>query len=184
MSIKLSQDELALLQRFVRPYKPTQRQKAQTLLGLAAGESPETIAMRIGIPKDVVTDLAIRFEAAGLAGVGLEDSSEIIITLVRAGVGARKYRLAVGSTLDELLHRARTSKAGHSILVDGVSVEGSPILEHGAIVVIAPAPSNAASSEPRPASVPSLRDDAIFEEYLDILKERRRSRSREEESPG
>jgi hypothetical protein len=70
MSIKLSQDEFASLQRFVRRYKPTQRQKAQALLSLAAGESPEVVAMRGGISKDVVTELATRFAETGPAGCG------------------------------------------------------------------------------------------------------------------
>src|SRR3954463_835673 len=90
ISIKLSRDELASLQRFVRPYKPTQRQKAQVLLGLAAGETPETVAMRVGISKDAVTELAARFAETGLAGVGLGKKPKVNVTLVRSGVGARK----------------------------------------------------------------------------------------------
>jgi hypothetical protein len=184
MLIKLSQDEHASLQRFIRLYKPTQRQKAQVLLGLAAGDSLEIVAMRVGITKDVVTELVARFAETGLAGVGLGEKPEVNVTLVRAGVGARKYRLPEGSTLDDLLVRAKATTKGQSVLVDGVIPETSLALHNGAIVVIAPAPRNAVGGEPPPTSVPSLRDDAIFEEYRDILKARRRSRAREEGSGG
>jgi hypothetical protein len=48
-----------------------------------------------------------------------------------------------------------------------------------ATVIIAPPPTNAASGEPHHTAMPSLQDDAIFEEYRDILSARRRSRAPE-----
>ncbi len=182
MAIELSQDERACLEQFVRPYKPTKRQKAQALLALAGGESPETVAMRVGISKESVSELATQFAERGLAGIGLAKKPEVVVTLIRAGVGARKYRLPEGSTLEELISRSGAATARQTVSVDGIIPEKPLPLQNGAVVVIAPAPGNAAGGEhPHPA-VPSLRDDDLFEQYRDILKARRKSRAREEGS--
>jgi hypothetical protein len=173
MAINLSPDERASLKQLVRPHKPTKRQKAQALLGLAAGESAEAVAMRVGVPTEVVTELAVQFAERGLAGVGLAKRPEVVVTLIRAGVGAQKYRLPKGSTLDDLLDRSGASIEEQSVLIDEVVPERSLILKDGATVIIAPPPRNAASGEPLQTAVPSLQDDASFEEYRDILKGRR-----------
>jgi hypothetical protein len=102
------------------------------------------------------------------------------VTLIRAGVRGRKYRLPKGSTLDDLLDRAGASIKEQPVPVDEVVPERSPVLRDGATVIIAPPPENAASGEPFHTAVPSLQDDAIFEEYRDILKARRRSCAPEE----
>jgi hypothetical protein len=182
MTIKLSQDERASLEQFVRPYKPTKRQKAQALLGLAAGESPETVAMRVGISKDFVTELATRFAERGLAGVGLGKKPEVVVTLIRPGVGSQKFRLPEGSTLEDLIRRSGASTKTQTVSVDGIIPERPLPLHNGAVVVIASAPKNAAGGEHPHSAVPSLRDDDLFEQYRDILKARRKSRAREEGS--
>ena len=182
MAIKLSQDERASLEQFVRPYKPTKRQKAQALLALAAGESPETVAMRVGIPKDSVSELATQFAECGLAGVGLGKKPEVAVTLIRAGIGVKKYRLPEGSTLEELISRSGATTVRQTVSVDGIIPDKPLPLHNGAVVIIAPAPKNAADGDhPHPA-VPSLQDDDLFEQYRDILKARRKSRAREEGS--
>jgi hypothetical protein len=182
MAIELSEDERASLEQFVRPYKPTKRQKAQALLAVAAGESPETVAMRVGISKESVSELVTQFAERGLAGVGLGRKPEVVVTLIRAGVGAKKYRLPQGSALEELISRSGAMTARQTVSVDGIIPEKTLPLHDGAIVIIAPAPKNAAGGEhPRPA-VPSLRDDDLFERYRDILKARRKSRAQEEGS--
>jgi hypothetical protein len=182
MPINLSPDERASLEQFVRPYKPTKRQKAQALLGLAAGESAEVLAMRVGIPKEIVTELAVQFAKRGLAGVGLVKRPEVVVTLIRAGVGAQRYRLPKGSTLDDLLDRAGALIKEQSVLVDEVVPERPLVLRDGATVIITSPPTNSASGEPLHTAMPSLQDDAIFEEYRDILKARRRSRGRGQRS--
>lgn len=182
MAIKLSQDERESLERFVRPYRPTKRQKAQALLGLAAGDSSETVAMRVGIPKDLVIELATRFSERGLAGVGLEKKPEVVVTLVRPGVDAQKLRLPEGSTLEDLIDRSGASKARQTITVNGIIPERSLPLRNGAVVIFVSTPGNAAGGEHLPSGVPSLRDDGLFEQYRDILKARRKSRAREEGS--
>lgn len=182
MTIKLSQEELASLEQFIRPYKPTKRQKAQALLALAAGESPQAVAMRIGISKDFVSELATQFAERGLAGVGLGEKPEVVVTLIRAGVGARKYRLPEGSTIENLISRSGATTARQIVSVDGIIPEKSLPLHHGAVVIIVPAPKNSAGGQhPHPA-VPSLQDDDLFEQYRDILRSRRKSRAREEGS--
>jgi hypothetical protein len=180
MPINLSPDERASLERFVHPCKPTKRQKAKALLGLAAGESADVVAMRVGIPKEVVTELAVQFAERGLAGVGSVRRPEVVVTLIQAGIGAQKYRLPKGSTLDDLLKWAGASINEQSVFVDEIGPERSPVLRDGATVIITPPPKNAASGEPPHTSVPSLQDDAIFEEYRAILKARRRSCAPEE----
>ena len=51
--------------------RPTNRQKAQALLGLASGETPEHVAMRVGITKEDLAALVDLFAEEGLEGVGL-----------------------------------------------------------------------------------------------------------------
>jgi hypothetical protein len=182
MAITLSQDERASLEDFVRPYRPTKRQRAQALLGLAAGEPPETVAMRVGISKEAVDHLAVQFAERGLAGVGLGRKPQVVVTLIRAGVGARRYRLPEGSTLDDLIRRSGAATAGQTLSVDGMAPAGPLPLHHGAVVILAPAPDTAAEDAAPPPAVPSLRDDDLFEQYREILKARRASRAREEGS--
>src|SRR3954447_25818698 len=156
MRINLSPDERASLEQFVGPYKPTKQQKAQALLGLAAGESAEEVAMRVGISKEVVTELAVQFGERGLAGVGLIERPEVEVTLIRAGVGAQKYRMPKDSTLDDLLNRAGASTKEQTVFADEDVSESSLVLPDGATVIIAPASKHAADGEPLPTTIPSL----------------------------
>jgi hypothetical protein len=182
MPIQLSQEERAFLEQFVRPYMPTKRQRAKALLGLAADEVPEAVASRLGIPKEVVLELAARFSERGLAGVGLEKRPEIVVTFVQNGVTPRRYRLPEGSTLADLLRRTGAATRGHSVHVDDITQVESFVLKNEETVIVFPAPETSAGDVPEHAAMPSLQDDLIFEEYRDILKARRAERAREEDS--
>jgi hypothetical protein len=181
MAIELSQEERASLEQFIRPFKPTKRQKARALLALAAGEPPETVAMHVGISKDSVSELATQFAERGLAGVGLAKKPEVVVTLVRAGVGAKKYRLPEGSTLEDLLSQSGARTAKQTVYVDNIIPEKPLPLQNGTVVFVVPAPKGAAGGQHPSPAVPSLRDDDLFEQYRDILKARRKSRAREED---
>jgi len=86
MSIALSQNDRQYLEKFVSPkMRPTSRQKAQALLGLAAGEAPEHIAQRVGIKKDDLAALVSQFTAEGLEGVGLGPSRTKVFRRSRSG---------------------------------------------------------------------------------------------------
>ena len=114
LTIHLIQDELTFLEQLVRRYKVTKRQKAQALLGLAAGEPADAVAMRIGIAKEVVTELAAGFAERGLAGVGLSPRPEIVVTL------------AIPSLQDDLLseqYRAILKARGQALAQEEASVE-------------------------------------------------------------
>lgn len=75
MTIALSQDDRRYLEDLAgRPMRPTRWQKAQALLGLAAGESHELVAKRVGIRKEDLASLVDRFTKDGLGGVGLNRS--------------------------------------------------------------------------------------------------------------
>jgi hypothetical protein len=182
MPIQLSQDERAFLEQVVRPFKPTKRQKAHVLLGLAAGEPPEAVAARVGLPKEVVTELAARFAEDGLAGVGLSKKPQTVVFLLRPGVGLQRCSLPEGSTLTDLLSRTRATTKGQTVFVNDIIAEESLVLPHKAVVTIVPASNNVASGEPQQGAVPSLRDDLIFEQYRDILKVRRKALAQEEGS--
>ena len=76
MSIQLKSEDRDYLERFVsRKMKPTSRQKAHALLGLAQGETPDKVSMRVGMTKDDLTALVARFTDDGLAGIGLRSPS-------------------------------------------------------------------------------------------------------------
>jgi uncharacterized protein (DUF433 family) len=54
-----------------RKIQPTSRQKAQALLNLAAGATPERVAMLVGIKKEDLASLVATFKTRGLSGIGL-----------------------------------------------------------------------------------------------------------------
>jgi hypothetical protein len=174
MSIQLSQDERDYLEQLAdRKPRPTRRQKAIALLRLAAGEPPEKAAEQAGIKEEEVAALDSQFSEQGLAGVGLGGISMIRVRLVRPGMGAQKYDLPKGATLVDLLRRSRASAMNQAIYVDGVPAEAMVPLRHGAVVMIVPQPGNAPVAEPWRGRIPSFQDDALFEEYLKILKAHR-----------
>jgi uncharacterized protein (DUF433 family) len=72
MVINLTQEDRRYLEQFAkRKMRPTNRQKAEALLGLALGETPERVSIRVGITKEDLSLLVDRFTEAGLKGVGL-----------------------------------------------------------------------------------------------------------------
>jgi hypothetical protein len=175
MSIRLSEEDRACLERLEeRPKKPTRRQKASALLRLDEGLSPADAAMHAGISKDQVEALATRFAEGGLAGVGLDAKPKALVRLVRPGLGTQKYRLPEGATLAELLHRSGATTTNQAVYVDGVMGGDSVPLHDGAVVVIVPQLRNGAVDEPWRATIPSFQDEALFQQYSDILKARRR----------
>jgi hypothetical protein len=175
MSIHLNKEDRANLERLEKGrMKPTRRQKAIALLRLAAGMSPAEAARHAGIPKKEVEALATGFVERGLAGVGLGGKPKTLVRLVRLGVGVQKYDLPKGATLADLLHRSQVATTNQGIYVDGLPAEDSVPLRAGAVVMILPKPGNAAVDEPWRATIPSFRDEALFKQYTETLKARRR----------
>ncbi|MFI5456572.1 MAG: DUF433 domain-containing protein [Isosphaerales bacterium] len=72
MPIQLTQQDRQDLEQFAsRKMRPTNGQKAQALLGLASGETPERVSMLVGITKEDLASLVDLFTEEGLEGVGL-----------------------------------------------------------------------------------------------------------------
>ena len=61
-------------------------------------------------------------------------TAEILVHLVRPGVGAGDYRLSEGATLADLLRHSEASTGNQSVFVDGVSSKESLPLHNGAVV--------------------------------------------------
>jgi hypothetical protein len=182
MSIQLSPDEREYLERLEhRRMKPSRRQKAIALIRLSKGLTPAEAAKHAGIPKEEVVKLAAGFAEHGSAGVVLGGKPEVLVRLVRPGVGTQKHDLPEGATLADLLRRSGATTADQVIYVDGViSRETSP-LRDGAVVMIVPRPKTAAGVEPWRATLPSFQDEDLFQEYREALKEYRQSLAPEEE---
>lgn len=185
MSIHLSEEDRICLKRLEeRPMKPTRRQKAIALLRLDEGKSPAEAAEHAGIPKEQVEALAAGFAESGLAGVGLNAQSKILVTIVQPGLGAQEYALPKGTTLADLLRRHGATTADQVVYVDGFVVEENVPLHDGAVAVIVPQARNAAGDEPWRATIPSFRDEALFRQYTDLLKSgRHRLGPDEDEGP-
>jgi hypothetical protein len=164
--------------------KPTRRQKAIALLRLDAGLSAADAAQHAGISKEQVEALATGFAESGLAGVGLGAKRKTLVRLVRPGVGVQKYCLPAGATLAELLRRSEATTMNQVVYVDGVRAEETVPLRDGAVVMIVPQPRNAAVNEPWRAAIPAFRDEALFQQYTDILKSRRRELGEKEMTHG
>jgi len=78
--INLTPEDRKDLERFAnRKVRPTNRQKAQALLGLALGETPDRVSIRIGIAKEDLSLLVDRFTKGGLKGVGLGRSGSVTL---------------------------------------------------------------------------------------------------------
>jgi len=93
MLINLTHEDRKYLEQFAnRKMRLTNRQKAQALLGLALGETPEQVSVRVGITKEDLSSLVARFTEGGLKGVGLGRS-------VRAG--PRRFRLRRYPTIEK-----------------------------------------------------------------------------------
>jgi hypothetical protein len=175
MSVHLNEEDRASLERLGKSRrKPTRRQKAIALLRLAEGLSPEKAGEHAGIPTNEVEQLATRFAESGLAGVGLSAEPKNVVRLVRPGLGVREYRLPKGATLADLLRRSRVNTTNQVIVVDGISFDEDKPLHNGAVVTIVPQLESAAPDAPWRATIPSFRDEALFRQYTDLLKARRR----------
>jgi sulfur carrier protein ThiS len=109
---------------------------------------------------------------------------KISVRLVTPGVGVRDYHLSEGSTLADLLRQSETSTTDRAIFVDGHPIEECLPLREGAVVTIVPKPENSAADEPWRAVVPAFRDEALFQEYSEILKTRRREDNPDEGQSG
>ena len=174
VSIHLGEEDRARLKRLEeRPVKPTRRQKAIALLRLDEGLSSEQASLHSGISKEQVEELANGFAESGLAGVGLNGKPKYVVHFIRPGVGVQKYALPAGATLAELLCRSGAATKNQAIYVDDVMAEETAPLHDGAVVTIVPRPKNAAVDEPWRATIPSFQDDALFQQYTQILKARR-----------
>jgi hypothetical protein len=174
MSIHLSKEDRARLKRLAeRPMKPTRRQKAIALLRLDEGLSPAQAAEHSGISKEQVEALANGFAGSGLAGIGLDARPKNLVYLIRLGGGVQKYCLPAGATLAELLGQSGAPTTNQAVYVDGVRAEESLPLHDGAVVMIVPWTGEGAVDEPWRATIPSFRDEAVFQQYTEILKARR-----------
>jgi hypothetical protein len=100
-------------------------------------------------------------------------TEEILVQIVRPGVGTRDYYLAEGATLADLFRLSGISTTNQAISIDGVLPEESLPLRDGAVVTIVPRPRNAAGEEPWRAHVPAFRDEDIAREYSEAMRARR-----------
>jgi hypothetical protein len=111
-------------------------------------------------------------------------TEEILVHLVRPGVGVQDYHLAEGATLADLLRQSGTSTTDQSVFVDGVPPEEGLPLSMGVVVTIVPRPGNDAGDEPWRAAVPAFRDEALSREYSETLKALRHGDDPEEGQGG
>ncbi len=100
-------------------------------------------------------------------------SEEILVHLVRAGVGAQHYHLTEGTTLADLLRLSGSATTDQAVFVDGVPPEEGLSLHDGVVVTIVPRLKSATGDEPWCATVPAFRDEALFQEYSEALEIRR-----------
>lgn len=174
MSIHLDEEDRARLKRLEGGTRePTRRQKAVALLRLDEGLPPAQVAIDSGLSKEQVEALAARFAGSGLAGVGLGEKAKVRIRLLRPGHPVERFCLVEGTTLAELLRRAGVATMNRVILMDGAPVEEKVLLQDGAVVTIVPTPRNASADQPWRATIPSFRDEALYQQYRDILETRR-----------
>ena len=108
-------------------------------------------------------------------------TEEILVHLVRPGVGERDYHLSAGATLADLLRLSETSTTNQAVFIDGAPPEEVLPLHEGVVVTIVPRPRNNAGDEPWRATIPAFRDEALFQEYSDALKARRQEVNPDEE---
>jgi sulfur carrier protein ThiS len=101
-------------------------------------------------------------------------SLKISVHLLSPGVGVRDYHLAEGATVADLLRQSATSTTDQAIFVDGLPIEEGLSLREGTVVTIVPKPRISAADEPWRVVVPAFRDEALCQEYSEILESRRR----------
>ena len=98
---------------------------------------------------------------------------EILVHLVRVGVGAGDYCLPEGATLADLLRVSEISATGQDISVNGTRLEESLSLHDGTVVTLVPKPDNPPAAEPWRAQIRSFLDEGLFQEYREALQARR-----------
>jgi sulfur carrier protein ThiS len=111
-------------------------------------------------------------------------TEEILVHLVRPGVGVQDYHLPEGATLADLLRQSGTSTTDQAVFVDGIAPEERLPLSMGVVVTIVPRHGNAAGDEQWRAAVPAFRDEALFQAYSEALKALRRGDDPEEGQGG
>jgi hypothetical protein len=89
-------------------------------------------------------------------------TTEILVHLVRSGVGARDYHLPEGATLADLLRLSGASTMNQTVLVAGVPRDEGLVLREGVVVTVVPRLGNDAGDEPWRAAVPAFRDEQLF----------------------
>ena len=110
-------------------------------------------------------------------------TSEIVVYLVRPGDPVRTYHLSKGASLADFLSLIGTSRADEKVYIQGDPIEEASPLKDGTVVTIVPQSWNGRGNEPwRQISI-AFQDDALFEEYMEIIREQRR-REYPEEEPG
>ena len=152
--------------------KPIRRQKATALLRLDEGLSPATRRCMPGSRRSKSRLWPPGSPKAGLAGVGLDAKPRNLVHLVRPGVGAQKYACPGRPSRNCCTIRATTTN--QAVYIDGVMAGETVPLHHGAIVMIVPQSGNGAVNEPWRTTIPSFQDEALFQQYTEILKARRR----------
>jgi hypothetical protein len=127
-----------------------------------------------------------RIEAGQEAPMGELNSSteEILVHLIRPGVGVQDYRLAEGATLADLLRQSGISTTDQAIFVDGIPPEEGLPLSMGVVVTLVPRSRDAAGDEPWRAAIPAFRDETLFQEYSEALEARRHGGDPEEGQAG
>ncbi len=101
-------------------------------------------------------------------------TADILVQVVQPGVGPSNYHLAEGSTLGDLLRLCGHPLTDEAVLIDGLPPAESVVLHDGAIVTIVHSTrGHEPGNEPWRARIPAFQDDALFREYMEILKTRR-----------
>ena len=94
MQLRLTAENRKHLEEIAgRRVRPTKRQKAQALLGLAEGDTPESVSMRVGIKKEDIAVLVNQFKEQGLQGIGLEHAGR-----KRSGKSQRRRSATIEKT--------------------------------------------------------------------------------------
>jgi sulfur carrier protein ThiS len=111
-------------------------------------------------------------------------AGEILVHLVSPGVGERDFRLSEGATLADLLSQSGTSTTNQTVFVDGFPPEATLPLRSGVVVTVVPRLRNASGEEPWRATIPAFQDEALLQEYSEILEARRREAPSDEVQGG
>jgi hypothetical protein len=100
-------------------------------------------------------------------------TAEILVHLVRPGLGSQDIPLSEGATVADLL-RASGVSTSQSILVDGVPIEEAVPLIDGAIVTIAPVAPVIGQNGYWGPPITAFQDEELCREYFEILEAQRR----------